>query len=201
MREMRKQDFLNRLRARIYVLPTREREERLNFYSEMIDDKMEEGLSEAEAVESIGSIDAIASQLLAEFDTADKGGRSIPKRRFENGQLVMLIVGAPLWIPLSIAAIAILFSLYVVLWAVIVTFWAVFASVTAVAPAAVVYGAVQAISVSVPTGFVMIGGGLFCAGLAILAFFGCLAATKGSWRLTRKTFLGIFGYFKRGGHV
>jgi uncharacterized membrane protein len=47
---MTKQEFLDRLAKKI---PKDEREERLAFYSEMIDDRMEEGMTEAEAVASI----------------------------------------------------------------------------------------------------------------------------------------------------
>ena len=37
----------------------------------------------------------------------------------------------------------------------------------------------------------MIGGGFFCVGLSIFAFFGCKAATKGIFILTKKIVLGI----------
>ncbi len=199
---MRKQEFLNRLRARIYVLPTREREERLNFYSEMIDDKMEEGLSEQEAVASVGSIEEIAAQLLEEAPLSNREKRNAGRQgNFERGKNVLLIVGSPVWVPLAIAAAAIVFSLFAVLWAGILSIWAAFAAVTAVAPAAVIIGAIDAIMTSVPTGLVLIGGGVFCAGLAIFLFFGCLAATKGLWILMKRSVLGIVGFFRKGGDV
>ena len=50
---MTKKEFLARLRRGLAQLPPEEREERLAFYSEMIDDRMEEGLSEQEAVASL----------------------------------------------------------------------------------------------------------------------------------------------------
>ena len=46
---MSKQEFLDQLRARLSGLPRQDVIERLNFYSEMIDDRMEEGLSEEDA--------------------------------------------------------------------------------------------------------------------------------------------------------
>ena len=45
---MRKQEFLAQLRKALSGLPQDEIEERLTFYGEMIDDRMEEGLSEEE---------------------------------------------------------------------------------------------------------------------------------------------------------
>ena len=41
-------------------------EERLEFYSEMIDDRIEEGKSEFEAVREIGDVDEVVSQIASE---------------------------------------------------------------------------------------------------------------------------------------
>ena len=47
---MNKEEFLNSLRKRLKGLPNNEIEERISFYSEMIDDRVEEGMSEEEAI-------------------------------------------------------------------------------------------------------------------------------------------------------
>ena len=46
---MSKQEFLEQLRRGLPGLPREDIEERLKFYSEMLEDRMEEGLSEEEA--------------------------------------------------------------------------------------------------------------------------------------------------------
>ena len=53
---MTKLQFLLALHDKLTGLPRDEVEERLNFYSEMIEDRMEDGLSEEEAVAAIGSV-------------------------------------------------------------------------------------------------------------------------------------------------
>ena len=53
---MTKQEFLNQLRMGISGLPQEDISERLTFYREMIDDRMEEGLSEEEAVAFIAEM-------------------------------------------------------------------------------------------------------------------------------------------------
>ena len=53
---MDKQEFLSKLRAKLFGLPQKELEERLSFYSEMIDDRIEEGLSEETAVKELGTV-------------------------------------------------------------------------------------------------------------------------------------------------
>ena len=64
---MRKQEFLTALQTRLSGLPQEDVEERVSFYGEMIDDRVEEGLSEEDAVTAIGPIDAIAEQTLSEI--------------------------------------------------------------------------------------------------------------------------------------
>lgn len=63
---MNKQEFLTELRAKLSGLPTDDVEERLSFYGEMIDDRTEEGVTEEQAVEEMGSVDQIASQIISE---------------------------------------------------------------------------------------------------------------------------------------
>ena len=63
---MTKEKFLKGLGARLSRLPKREIEECLAFYGEMIDDRMEEGLSEEEAVSAVGDIKEIAAEKLGE---------------------------------------------------------------------------------------------------------------------------------------
>ena len=52
---MSKQEFLAQLRKSLSGLPQEDIEERLTFYSEMIEDHIEEGLPEEEAVSAVGS--------------------------------------------------------------------------------------------------------------------------------------------------
>ena len=59
---MTKLEFLSALGKGLSGLPQDEVEERLNFYSEMIDDRMEEGLPEEEAVAQIGAVDEIVDE-------------------------------------------------------------------------------------------------------------------------------------------
>lgn len=110
-----------------------------------------------------------------------------------NSQLkrVLLVIGSPLWLPLLVAAVAIVLSLYVVLWAVIVSLWAVFASLIGVAISGVVGGAGFAIGSSMPSGVAMFGAGLVCAGAAVFLFFLCKGTTRGIVLLTKKIVLGI----------
>ena len=60
---MTKQEFLNELKNQISEYPSEETKQSLEYYSEMIDDRIEEGMTEAEAIASMGAVGAIAQQI------------------------------------------------------------------------------------------------------------------------------------------
>ena len=189
---MTKQEFLAELRRRLDGVPKSEIEERVAFYSEMIDDQVEEGASEEEAILTLGSMDDIVSQILSEIPLTQIAKQKFkPKRRLETWEIVLLIVSAPIWLSLLISLFSAILSLYVGLWSVIVSFWSVFASLGACALGFVVSSIGLAFDGQELEGIAMLGMGVACAGLCVFSFFGCDAATKGTVLLTKKTILGI----------
>ncbi len=193
---MSKQEFLTRLRKGLSGLPQGDIEERLAFYSEMIDDQMEEGLSEEEAVSAVGTVDEIVTQVVAETPLAKIAKERIKsKRRLSAGEIVLLTLGSPIWLSLGISAFAVILSLYISIWAVIVSLWAVFVSLAACSIGGVLSCIIFAIGGNVATGIAMLAAGIVCAGLSIFSFYGCKAATKGILILTKKMAIGIKNCF------
>ncbi len=193
---MRKQEFLAQLRKGLSGLPQDDIEERLTFFNEMIDDQMEEGLSEEEAVSAVGTVDEIVTQVVAETPLAKIAKERIKsKRRRSAGEIVLLVLGSPIWLPLVIAASVVILSLYISLWVVMVSLWAVFVSLAAGSIGGVLLCIIFAIGGSVASGIAMLAVGIVCAGLSILMFYGCKAATKGILMLTRKMAIWIKNCF------
>lgn len=189
---MTKQEFLADLREGLSGLPQSDIEERIAFYSEMIDDRMEEGLSEQEAVAAVGSVNDIILQVVDEYPFPELIKVRIRSRKpMSMLTIVLLILGSPIWLSLLIAAFAVLLSLYVVLWSVIVAFWSVFVALFGSSLGVLVGGVYLLCSGNTLTGLVAIAAALVCGGLAIFAFFGCKAATKGVARLTKSVLLTI----------
>lgn len=184
---MSKQEFLAQLRKGLFGLPQDDIEERLMFYGEMIEDQMEEGLSEGEAVSAVGSVDEIVAQVVAETPLAKIAKeRMKPKRRLSAGEIVLLALGSPIWFSLGIAAFAVILSLYISLWAVIISLWAVFASFAACSIGGTLACVVFTVSGNGASGLAMLAAGMVCAGLAIFMFYGCKAVTDGTLILTKK---------------
>ena len=189
---MTKLRFLAALEDKLSGLPKEEVQERLRFYSEMIDDRMEEGIPEEEAVVAVGKVDEIAEQVVADVPLVKLVGEKVkPHRKLKTWEIVLLAVGSPLWVSLLLAAVSVVISMYAALWSVIASLWTVFGSMIACALAGVGAGIGIAIGKSVLTGLWMIGGGLVCGGLSIFLFFGCKTATEGIVLLTKKAVLGI----------
>lgn len=184
---MTKQEFLSELRRGISGLPQNDIEERVNFYSEMIDDRMEEGLSEEEAVEGIGSVDSVVSQILSDIPLSKLVKEKIkPKKQLEAWMIALIILGTPLWFAIGITVVSALFACFVTVLSLVVSFWAVFASIVIVAPGSIITGIAAIVAGNTLTGIVMIGIGLICAGISIFAFFICKAITKGIIFLAKK---------------
>lgn len=195
---MNKQEFLKKLQASLLGLPEKEMQDSLGFYSEMIDDRMEEGLSEEDAVRDIGSAEEIAGQIIAETPLITIVKEKIkPKRKIQAWEIVLLILGAPIWLSLLIAAFAVILSLYVSFWAIIISFWAVFASLISVALCGIGVGIGLIWNNNILTAIMLISAGLICAGLSVFCFYGCKAATQGAILLAKKLVIGIKNRFMK----
>ncbi len=203
---MTKQEFLIELQAALNGLPQNNIKESILFYSEMIDDRIDDGMSEEEAVADIGSVDEAASQIIAEIPLMKIAKEKIkPKRKMKAWEIVLLCVGSPIWGSLLIAAFAVIISLYAALWSVIIALWSVFVSFAACAVALTVVGAAYGVvggvvfinNAHIYSGIVMFAAGLVLAGLSIFTFFGCKAATKGIIILTKKLAFGLKSLFIR----
>ncbi|MBE6597268.1 MAG: DUF1700 domain-containing protein [Ruminococcaceae bacterium] len=195
---MRKQEFLDALGTRLSGLPKAELEERIGFYSEMIDDRIEEGLSEEEAVADIGPVAKISEQIIADIPLKAIAKEKIkPKRRLKWWEILCLILGSPIWLSLLIAAFAVILSLYAVLWSLIASVWAVFAAVSASSLACVAMGVLIIIEGEIVSGVGCFGAALLLSGLAVLLFLGSIYGTTGTARLSKIIALGIKKLFIR----
>ena len=193
---MNKQEFLAELRRGFSGLPEKDREERLTFYSEMIDDRMEDGIPEETAVLELGTVEELVSQAVAAIPLGKLVKEKImPKRKMKAWEIILLVLGSPVWLPLLLAAFAVILSLYAVLWSVVAVLWAAFASVAVCGPAFITAGVFLAFNGNGLTGLAAAGAGTVCAGISVFLFFGCRETTKGITVLTKKLAVGIRNCF------
>ena len=185
MNIMNRAEFLNALREKLSGLPAEELEERLSFYAEAMDDRIEDGYSEEAAAAEIGTPEEIAAQIIAEIPLSRLVREKVgARKKRRTWQTVLLAVGAVVWVPLLIAFLAVIFSLYIALWAVVISLYAVCLALAAVGVCALPGAVLLAVRGNLPAAAAFLGAGIFCAGLAILMFFLCRGITKGVIKLT-----------------
>lgn len=182
---MNKQEFLSRLRKGLSGFPQENVEQHLCFYAEMIDDRIEEGFSEEQAVADLGPVDEILSQIASEIPLSKIVKESVrPKRRLRTWETVLLILGAPLWLSLIIAAFAVVLSVFIVIWSAVISLWAIEVSLWACIPAFIAAAVIFLWQGYPLAAIAMVAVGLIFAGLSIFLFFGCHCAGKGTAALT-----------------
>ena len=193
---MNKNEFLATLRERLQGLPEEDIIKSMDFYGEMIDDRMEDGMSETEAVEALGNIEEIISQILSEVSLPKLVKERVkPKRALKAWEIVLLVLGAPLWIPLSAAVILTVLAIYLSVWSVIISLYVVDLAVVICGIAFIRLAVAFLFGGQFVPGGAAFGAGLVCIGLSILLFFAFNLVTKGILWVSKKVLLGIKGLF------
>lgn len=103
---MTRRQFLNKLYRHLWPLGAEEAEQHLTYYAEMLADRMEEGMTEEEAVASLEDVDTIARRILedAGVEPDQAADSAAPVRSVGNGRkwavacvvglLVLAVLGA-----------------------------------------------------------------------------------------------------------
>lgn len=97
---MNKSQFLDEVRRRLAGFSQADIDRFLDYCQEMIDDRMEDGLSEEEAVAVLGSPEDVVSQLLMDSPVRQESGSERPAGTLKAWQIAVLALSSPIWIPL-----------------------------------------------------------------------------------------------------
>lgn len=185
---MNKTEFTNELAKRLDPLPQSEIEKTAAYYDEIINDRMEDGMSEEEAITALGDLNSIVGQVMLDMSLPAlvKARVSESKKKASNKGLwiTLVILGFPLWFPLLLSFIAILLSVYITIWALIISLYAVVFSLGLSGIAGLAGGFVFCFTSSLPVGLIIIGISIFCCGLTLLLIRPMLLMTKGLVKFT-----------------
>jgi len=190
---MNKQQFLDELRSKLVGLPDEEIESRISFYEEMIDDRIDEGKSEEEAINEIGTVDEVVREIAKDTPLVSLVKHKMkPKRKLRGWEVLIVIFSFPFWLPLVIVTIALTFAAIVVMWSGAIAVYSIEASMIATT--------IWGIGGYVASGFMdtyYLGAILLGFGGSILMAFACYWVTRGMFRLTRFMITGIKSAFIR----
>ncbi|MBP5180170.1 MAG: DUF1700 domain-containing protein [Clostridiales bacterium] len=193
---MNKEVFLDELRKKLSGLPQSDIEERVSFYSEMIDDRVEDGMTEEDAIAQIGSVDQVVDTIMSEIPLSKLVKQKVnTKKEMPVWAIVLLVIGFPVWFPIIISFLSVIFSLYLTVWIIVITFYIVDFSFALASIACLVAIFFALIKGEFLFAVAALGGSLVLGALAVLLFFGCNYMVKGVVYVTRKMLLGIKSLF------
>lgn len=182
---MNKQEYLTQLRAALACLPEGEIEESVAFYTEMIDDRVADGLTEEEATAQLDDPKTAARAIIADLPVVP---RTVVRTKQRNRALywTLVILGSPLWLTLLLAAGMLVLAGLLTIWCLILGLWLLAAGLLAGGPLGIGV-CLWALAVGQPAyGVFELGSGLLCFGLGLFCLHGAVAASKTLMQVSRQ---------------
>lgn len=188
---MKKDEFIARLRKNLSGLPKDEREDRVSFYSEMIDDKLADGYPEEEVIEDLGTPEEVAKEVIGDtpLRTIIKE-RVKPKRSLKGWEVVLLVLGFPLWFPLVLTVFILFLSGFIVVWSLMIALLAVDLTLVVGGIGSIVIGIMTIQSKGMTSAAFIAGAGMAVTGLGIIFILSTKGILKGLGKLTKKMLVG-----------
>ena len=187
---MKKKEFLKELENNLKGLPQRDIDERVEFYSEMIDDRIEDGKTEEQAVAEIGSIDEVVDQIAKDTSLVRLVKNKItPKKSISGLGIALLILGFPLWFPLLVTFFVLVLVFFILMWVLVIVTYAIEAALFG---ASGIYAAAALAQMADGVSNKgSIGLAIACLGAALVFIFVCIAATKLTFKMNKSVLTGI----------
>jgi uncharacterized membrane protein len=167
---MRKNEFLGILKTKLKNFNHSEVQKISEYYSELLADKMENGMGEEETVASLGEIDSIINQVTADLIMERSSDRKT--NPLKNFLIILSICASPILIPIGITLFTVVIVLVAVLFSVFISFVAAGVSLLLMAIAT----SIRFLALGYDYGLIMLnaGGLLFAGGvltgLSVLTF-------------------------------
>ena len=174
---MNKESYLAQIRQLLQSLPEEDRERSLAFYTESIDDRIEDGMSEEEAVASMESPEEAAKAILMDMPIPKLVKARVKEKHMGALEIILLVLGFPLWFPLLLTVLILGLTVYLVVWTLVLSLGAVALALGLSAVAGVVAAVYFIIKAGLPLFLLALGAALVLTGLAIL--FGFAVAGMG----------------------
>lgn len=191
---MNKQDFIKKLNDKLSDLPKKEVEEHINFYIEMIDDRIEDGMEEKEAIKDIGGVDEVYRQIVDAIPLRTIAKAKLKKKRrrtMKAWTIVLLVIGFPVWGSILLALLMAWAAVYVCLWLVAICVWVVFAALVLGSFGGFIASLITLITGKFTYAAYIFGASLVAVGLSIIFFYLGKLAFKGMFKLTKLTIKGL----------
>lgn len=175
---MTKSEYLKKLKRALRPIERAEREKSLAYFSEVIDDRIEEGITEEAAVAELESVSAAAERIISE---AKAQGQIKQKRSI--WEIVLIVLGFPLWFPFLLTLAIIVLTVYGLVWIIIGALFLISAALV-VGGVSGIFALMAFFTENINTAFAGFGAGLICAGIGIALFIPALYFARSYARVT-----------------
>ena len=190
---MTKTTFIDTLRGLLQSLNEDECNKFISYYEEIIEDYKESGLTEEEVIKKIGTPQSIADNILSEQNSINI---KVPSFSSKILNVILLILGFPLWGSLLLALVLLILSVYIIIWCIPFTTGA--SSIAFFVAALIsIIGSPFMMADVLTVGIVQLGLGVSSVGLSIL--LGCITIylSKKLVIITKKLTFKIFKSFNK----
>lgn len=169
---MNKLEFVQELSRRLAALPKIEAQKQIAYYAEMINDRIDDGMTEQEAVAALGNLDELVRQAYLDQSMGSlvKEKMSTAGRDSQNKWLwlTIIVLSSPVWFPLLMAAGGVVFGFYVAMWSIMFALVVTVAALMISGVVAFVGGLIMLFVQGPATGMFIMGGGLMLIGISLL---------------------------------
>lgn len=179
---MKKQEFLKALQAALGDLAPAEQNVSLDYYDEMIDERIEAGMTEEAAVAEMGSPEQIAAEI---GQNTPPMTATPPRQKPRVWTIILLILGSPIWLSVLIALGSVILSLYIVLWSVMLGLWSVVLALFCTSLGCL-YVTAADVSSAPMNALLYFGTGVAAVGMGLLMMLGCKYLTLLCAKLSAK---------------
>ena len=173
---MDRQEFFRQLTVLLLELPLYEREQAISYYREIIDDAIEDGKTEEEAVESLGDVNVLAEEIIAEHQAYKPKKQSAGHKTLVT---VLVVLGFPVWGSLLLAAACLLLCAYILIYVPLICLGSMAFAFLAASLWAIIGTPFLIMAEGLGTGVIQLGTGIVVFGLSALSFVGFWQVKKG----------------------
>ncbi len=196
---MNKKEFLYELEKNLKGLPKDDLEDRLSFYSEMIDDIVSSGKSEEEAVNELGGVNKVIADIAKDMPLKRLVQERIrTKKKMSGLMILLLILGFPLWFPLLITLIVLVLVLCLLTWVFVLV--ALSIEIAFIVSSIGIFIGFIAYLFNSQLSLTLLGTSLVLAALSIFFAFAFKYIVVLNVRLNKKIFIGLKRSLIKGGN-
>lgn len=169
------EEFLQQLKSALAHLPYSEVERVVSYYSENLQDKIEDGVSEEDAIASFGNLDEFVSMIEEEVTITSIVKDKVMKKSKDSNVNKMLIgiiavLGIPIWIGLGGLAIGLGIGFLAVFWSIPFVLGSMYISLAFMSVSGILIGFIRMFTFEFATGLAYFGFGVTASGLVVMFF-------------------------------